>query len=41
MDVGIKEAILAVVTIRKDIVCGENIPVFYAKDEEEKEKLAL
>ncbi|KGG79756.1 capping complex subunit for YIEGIA [Caloranaerobacter azorensis] len=41
MDVGIKEAILAVVTIRKDIVCGENIPVFYAKDEEEREKIAL
>ncbi|WP_427338517.1 capping complex subunit for YIEGIA [Caloranaerobacter sp. DY30410] len=41
MDIGFKETILAVVTTRKDIVCGDNVPVFYVKDEEEREKIAL
>lgn len=41
MDVGFKETILAVVTTRKDTVIGDNVPVFYVKDEEEREKIAL
>jgi len=41
MDIGIKEAILAIVTTNKDVVEGGSVPVFYAKDKEEMEQIAL
>jgi hypothetical protein len=36
----ITQTILAVVTIKEDIVAG-GAPIFYAKDQEEQERLAL
>lgn len=41
MDFGIKENIVAVVTSNKNIISGQNSPVFIAKDDVEGEKLAL
>lgn len=41
MDVGLKGTILAVVTIDKNVVSSDRAPVFYAKDEDEREKIAL
>lgn len=41
MDVGIKETIIAVVTVNKDVVLGEGVPIFYARDEKEREKISL
>lgn len=41
MDIGIKETIIAIVTTNKDIVSSGGSPVFYAKNEEERENLAF
>ncbi|MBS4539706.1 hypothetical protein GOQ27_14625 [Clostridium sp. D2Q-11] len=41
MDIGIKEAILAIITTNKDVVQGGSVPVFYANDKEEMEQIAL
>lgn len=41
MDVGIKENILAIVTIDKNAVSSGTVPTFYAKDEEERERISL
>lgn len=41
MDVGIKETIIAIVTTDKNVVSGGNVPTFIAKNDEEKEKIAL
>jgi len=39
-NVGVKEAILAVVTVNKEQP-ATGVPVFYARDEAEKDKIAL
>jgi len=39
-NIGIKEAILAVVTVKREQP-ATGVPVFYAKDEAEKEKIAI
>ncbi|MDD3838951.1 MAG: hypothetical protein PHP06_00055 [Clostridia bacterium] len=41
MDVGIKKSIVAVVTTHPDKVGAGGVPCFYAKDEEEMEKIAM
>lgn len=41
MDIGIKESILAIITVNKECVSGGSVPVFYAKNKEEREKIAL
>lgn len=41
MDIGIKEYIVAVVTINPEKVSSGGAPVFYAEDEEERERVAL
>ena len=41
MDIGIKESIMAIITINRESVSSYGAPVFYAKDEEEREKIAL
>ncbi len=41
MDFGIKENILAIVTINKDVVNSGSIPIFFAEDSEERERIAL
>ena len=41
LDVGFKENILAIITIDKNKVSSGTVPTFYAKDEEEREKVAL
>lgn len=41
MDIGIRDAILAIVTTNKDVVEGGSVPVFYAKNREEMEHIAL
>lgn len=41
MDIGIKEAILAIVTTNRDAVEGGSVPVFYAKNYDEMERIAL
>lgn len=42
MDIGIKETIIAVITTDKDrAVPGGGAPVFYAKDKQELDRIAL
>jgi len=41
MDVGLKEQIIAVVTTEPNSISSGSVPVFYAKDEEERENIAL
>ncbi|RKD34320.1 capping complex subunit for YIEGIA [Thermohalobacter berrensis] len=41
MDVGLKDTILAIITTDRDVVSSGSVPIFYAKDEDEKEKIAL
>ncbi len=41
MDFGITEFIIAVVTTNRDVVSSSITPVFYANDDEHKERLAL
>ena len=41
MDVGIKENIVAIITTDKSMVSTSTIPVFFATNEEQKERLAL
>ncbi len=41
MDVGIKDNILAIITINEKVVSGGSVPTFYAKDVEEQKKVAL
>jgi len=41
MDIGIKEYIIAIVTTNPEKVSSGGVPVFYAENEEEKEKIAL
>ncbi len=41
MDVELHETILAVVTTRADKVSSGTVPVFYAENGEEREKIAL
>lgn len=41
MDIGIKEYIIAVVTTNPEKISSGGVPVFYAKDEEERKKVAL
>ena len=41
MEFGITDFIIAVVTTNKDMVSSSITPVFYAKDDEHKERLAL
>ncbi len=41
MDVGIKESIIAIVTTDKATVSGGSVPTFYAKDEDEKNRISL
>ncbi|QEK11972.1 hypothetical protein FQB35_06080 [Crassaminicella thermophila] len=41
MDFGIKDNIIAIVTIDRSMISTTTVPVFYAKTEEEQEKIAL
>ncbi|MCT4606430.1 MAG: hypothetical protein N4A64_10070 [Marinisporobacter sp.] len=41
MDFGIKENIIAIITTDRSMVSTTTVPVFYAKTEEQKERLAL
>ncbi len=41
MDIGIKEDILAIITTEKELVSSGTTPIFYARDEEEKERISL
>ncbi|ABR49011.1 conserved hypothetical protein [Alkaliphilus metalliredigens QYMF] len=41
MEFGLKEFIIAVITTNKEMVSSAMVPVFYARDEEHKERLAL
>ncbi|WP_034327615.1 capping complex subunit for YIEGIA [Alkaliphilus transvaalensis] len=41
MEFGITQFILAVVTTNKEMVSSSMTPVFYARDDEHKERLAL
>lgn len=41
MDVGFKETLIAIVTTKKELVSSGTTPIFYAKDDEEKEKISL
>lgn len=41
MDTGLKEVILAIVTVDEQRVLHSSAPVFLAKDDEEKERVAL
>lgn len=41
MDVGIKDSILAIITVDEKVVSGGSVPTFYAKDIEEQKKIAL
>ncbi|GAB6088337.1 capping complex subunit for YIEGIA [Alkaliphilus crotonatoxidans] len=41
MEFGLTEFIIAVVTTNKEMVSSAMTPVFYARDEEHKERLAL
>lgn len=41
MDIGIKEAILAIVTIDRNSVEGGSVPVFYANNKKEMERISL
>lgn len=41
MDIGVKDTILAIITIDKSKVSGGSVPTFYAKDMEEQKKIAF
>lgn len=41
MDFGLKEFIVAIVTTNKNAVSSSTAPIFYAEDEEHKERIAL
>ncbi|QXM05837.1 capping complex subunit for YIEGIA [Crassaminicella indica] len=41
MDFGIKDNIIAIITTDRSMVSTTTVPVFYAKTEEQKEKIAL
>ncbi len=41
MDYGIKDSIVAIITIDKSVVSSNTVPVFYANSEEHQERLAL
>ncbi len=41
MDIGINDNILAIVTMDRDAVSSGTVPAFYAKDEDEREKISL
>ncbi|WIV10777.1 hypothetical protein [Proteiniborus sp. MB09-C3] len=41
MDIGIKDNILAIITIDEKVVSGGNVPTFYAKNTEEQKRVAL
>lgn len=41
MDIGVKDTILAIITIDKSKVSGGSVPTFYAKDMEEQKKNSI
>lgn len=41
MDVGIKDSILAIITVDEKVVSGGSVPTFYAKNIEEQKRIAL
>ena len=41
MEFGITHLIIAIITTNREVVSGGTAPIFYVKDEEEKEKTAL
>ncbi|SES65019.1 hypothetical protein SAMN05660297_00091 [Natronincola peptidivorans] len=41
MEIGLKEFIIAIVTLNKDMVNSSTAPIFYAANEEHLERLAL
>lgn len=41
MEIELHETIIAIITIRRDKVSSGTVPVFYAEDEEERERVAL
>lgn len=41
MDIGIKEFIIAIVTTNPEKVFSGGVPIFYAKDEEERQRVSL
>lgn len=41
MDVGIKDIIIAIIAIDKNMVLGGSVPTFYVKDVEEQKRIAL
>lgn len=41
MDIGIKDTILAIITIDENKVSSGSVPIFYAKDVEEQKKIAF
>ncbi|SNS24028.1 hypothetical protein SAMN05446037_1006173 [Anaerovirgula multivorans] len=41
MEIGIKECIIAIVTMNKEMVSSGTAPTFYASNEEQLERLAL
>ncbi|SDK41380.1 capping complex subunit for YIEGIA [Natronincola ferrireducens] len=41
MEIGIKEFIIAIVTMNKEMVNSSGAPIFYASDEEQLERLSL
>ena len=40
-DITIKEGILAIITISRDLVGGGGAPIFYAADQDEQSKISL
>ncbi|TCO67878.1 capping complex subunit for YIEGIA [Marinisporobacter balticus] len=41
MDFGITESIIAIITTDRSMISTTTVPIFYAKSEDEKEKLSL
>lgn len=41
MDIGIKDSILAIITIDNKVVAGGSVPTFYAKDVKEQKEVAM
>lgn len=41
MDFGIKDSIIAIITLDRSMVSSNTIPVFYANTEEQQERIAL
>jgi len=41
MDVGLKDTILAIITIDEKAVSGGSVPTFYVKDKEQQNRVAL